>query len=119
MVKSSFQPQRPNPGSAPGTAYLTKENIVEERTSYSSSALEIDPHRWIAALRDSHDRLASIARPLTPDQLRLQSYDTEWSIAQVLSHLGSQAELFMGWLSAAVERTEPPGRESMQPVWDA
>lgn len=60
-----------------------------------------------------------MVRPLTPDQLRSQSYDTEWSIAQVLSHLGSQAELFMGWLSAAVERTEPPGRESMQPVWDA
>lgn len=92
---------------------------MEERTSRSSLGLEIDPHRWIAALHDWQDRLASIVRPLTPDQLRSQSYDTEWSIAQVLSHLGSQAELFMGWLSAAVERTEPPGRESMQPVWDA
>jgi len=92
---------------------------VEERTSDSSSGLEIDPHRWIAALRDSQDRLASMVRSLTPGQLRSQSYDTEWSIAQVLSHLGSQAELFMGWLTAAVERAEPPGRESMQPVWDA
>jgi len=92
---------------------------VEERRSHSSSGLEIDPHRWIPALRRSQDRLASIVRPLTPDQLRSQSYDTEWSIAQVLSHLWSQAELFMGWLTAAIERVQPPGRESMQPVWDA
>jgi len=94
---------------------------VKERTSPSSAGLEPDPdaHRWIAALRHSQDRLASIVQPLSPDQLRSQSYDTEWSIAHVLSHLGSQAELGMGWLSAAVEGTESAGRESMQPVWDA
>jgi len=101
------------------TSYFIKEKLVEERTSHLSSGLELDPHRWITALRHSQDRLASIVHPLTPDQLRSPSYDTEWSIAQVLSHLGSQAELFMGWLSAAVERAEPPGRESMQPIWDA
>lgn len=92
---------------------------MAERTSHSSSGLETDPLRWIAALRHSQDRLASIVRPLTPDQLRSQSYDTESSIAQVLSHIGSQSELGMGWLVAAVERAQPPGRESMQPVWDA
>ncbi len=37
----------------------------------------------------------------------------------MLGHLGSQAELFTGWLTAALEGTEPPGREVMQPIWDA
>jgi uncharacterized protein (TIGR03083 family) len=80
--------------------------------------METDPHRWIAVLRNSQHRLASIVRPLSPEQLRGPSYH-DWTIAQVLGHLGSQAELFGGWLTAAVDRTDPPGRESMQPVWDA
>ena len=29
----------------------------------------------------------------SPDQLRAQSYDDDWTIAQVLSHLGSGAEI--------------------------
>jgi uncharacterized protein (TIGR03083 family) len=33
--------------------------------------------------------------------------------------MGSQAEIFGMWLTAALEGTDPPGRESMQPVWDA
>lgn len=81
--------------------------------------METDPLVWMHALRQSQDRLAVIASPLTSQQLRGPSYDTEWNIAQVLSHLGSQAELFEGWLTAAIEGTEPPPRESMQPVWDA
>jgi uncharacterized protein (TIGR03083 family) len=80
--------------------------------------VETNPHRWIAALRHSQDRLASVAQPLTPEQLRGPSYHS-WTIAQVLGHLGSQAEIFTAWLTAAVEGTEPPGREFMQPIWDA
>src|SRR5260370_32267705 len=41
-----------------------------------------DPRTWIATLRESHDNLDSIVRPLTPAGVRGQSYDTEWSIAQ-------------------------------------
>jgi len=36
-----------------------------------------------------------------------------------MGHLGSQGELFSGWVTAATEGTEPPGPETMQPVWDA
>jgi len=49
-----------------------------------------DPTPWISALRASHDRLAGIAGTLDADGLREQSYAKEWSVAQVLSHLGSQ-----------------------------
>jgi uncharacterized protein (TIGR03083 family) len=81
--------------------------------------METRPRRWISVLRKSQNRLASIVTPLTPDQLDDRSYDTEWTIAQVLSHLGSQAEFFSALLTAAVDGTDPPGQEFMQPVWDA
>src|SRR5438270_10436418 len=80
--------------------------------------METDPRRWISALRRSQDQLVSLVRPLTPEQLRGPSYH-DWTIAEVLGHMGSQAEIFMEWLTAAVEGTEPPGRESIQPIWDA
>jgi uncharacterized protein (TIGR03083 family) len=80
--------------------------------------METNPHRWIGALRHSQDHLAALLRPLTPEQLRGPSYH-DWTIAEVLGHMGSQAEIFGMWLTAALEGTDPPGRESMQPVWDA
>jgi uncharacterized protein (TIGR03083 family) len=79
--------------------------------------METDVRTEIGALRRSQDRLASLVQPLNAEELQLQSYDTEWSIAQVLSHLGSQAELFESWIDAGTEGTELPGRESMQAVW--
>ena len=51
-------------------------------------AMSTDP---LDALRASADRLAALVEPLTPDELRLSAYPTEWTIAQVLSHLGSGA----------------------------
>jgi uncharacterized protein (TIGR03083 family) len=61
-----------------------------------------DPRALIGVLRNSHERLAGLARPLTPEQLRAQSYDTDWTIAQVLSHLGSGAEIATLSLAAAL-----------------
>lgn len=80
--------------------------------------MDTNPQHWIAALRQSQDRLAALAHPLTPEDLRRSSYHS-WTIAQVLGHLGSQAEIFTAWLTAALEETEPPGREAMLPIWDA
>lgn len=77
-----------------------------------------DARMVITALRQSEDRLASIVQSLSPPELKERSYH-DWSIAQVMSHLGSQAELFEGWLTSGLEGVEPPGRETMQPVWDA
>jgi len=54
--------------------------------------MELSPDRWISALRHSHNRLRAAVEPLSPDQLGRPSYASEWSIAQVLSHLGSQAD---------------------------
>ena len=77
-----------------------------------------DPRTYIATLRESHDKLESLARPLTPEQLRGQSYDTDWSIAQVLSHLGSGAQISLLMLPGALGEAEPAGREAFPAVWD-
>jgi uncharacterized protein (TIGR03083 family) len=80
--------------------------------------MESNPHVWIETLRRSHDRLAQLAEPLTPDQLREQSYCTDWSVAQVLSHLGSGAEIALMMLPGALGEAEPVSRDAFPPVWD-
>jgi uncharacterized protein (TIGR03083 family) len=69
----------------------------------------------IAALRASHDLLRSTAAPLRPDEVRAPAYPSEWSIAQVLSHLGSGSEIMMLAVDAAPASVP---RESYQPIWD-
>jgi len=78
-----------------------------------------DPRTLISVLRNSHDRLDALARPLSPEQLRAQSYDTDWTIAQVLSHLGSSAEIATLGLAAALGGRGQVGRDSFPPIWDA
>jgi uncharacterized protein (TIGR03083 family) len=80
--------------------------------------MESNPRVWIDALRQSHERLLGLVGPLTPEQLGGQSYASEWSIAQVLSHLGSGAEIAMMNLPVALGQSEPVGRDAFQPVWD-
>jgi uncharacterized protein (TIGR03083 family) len=72
---------------------------------------------WIRAARDSHERLSGIAAGLTEDQLVAQSYDTEWTVAQVLSHIGSGAEIFGLILDASLAGADAPGGEQFQAVW--
>jgi uncharacterized protein (TIGR03083 family) len=81
--------------------------------------MEPSPGPWISALRHSHDRLRASVEPLGLAQLKQRSYASEWSIAQVLSHLGSQAEIFGLFLEAGLTGQEPPGREEFVPIWDS
>jgi len=78
-----------------------------------------DPLPWISVLRSSQDRLAALVEPLGPDQVDAPSMAGEWSVAQVLSHLGSQAEIFGAILDAALEQRPLPGPDAFPPVWDA
>jgi uncharacterized protein (TIGR03083 family) len=80
--------------------------------------MESSPRAWIETLRRSHERLAGLVGPLTPDQLREQSYCTDWSVAQVLSHLGSGAEIALMVLPGALGEAEPVSRDAFGPVWD-
>jgi uncharacterized protein (TIGR03083 family) len=72
----------------------------------------------VRAVRASHDRLAGLVAGLDGDGLRAQSFDTEWSIADVLSHLGSGAEIFALYVDAAANGGDPPSREAFPGIWD-
>jgi uncharacterized protein (TIGR03083 family) len=73
----------------------------------------------VRAVRASHDRLAGLVAGLDADALRAQSYDTEWTVADVLSHLGSGAEIFSRLIEAGVTGGNPPGPDDFTSVWDA
>jgi uncharacterized protein (TIGR03083 family) len=77
-----------------------------------------DPRIWIATLRRSHDNLARIAGPMTAEQVRDPSYCRDWSNAQVLSHLGSGAEIALMSLPGALGEGPPVSRDAFPPVWD-
>ena len=81
--------------------------------------MENDPAPFVQALRHSHDSLRALVEPLTDGQLEQRSFCTDWSVAQVLSHLGSQAEGFGLWLDAGLTGQDPPGPEVFPPIWDA
>jgi uncharacterized protein (TIGR03083 family) len=49
------------------------------------------PKTHLEVLRTSADRLRALVAPLDDDDLDRSAYPTEWSIADVLSHLGSGA----------------------------
>ncbi len=71
----------------------------------------------IAVLRDHHDRLAKTVADLTPEQLEAPSAAADWSVAQVLSHLGSGAEIFHPLYAAGIAGETPPESDN-QAVWD-
>jgi uncharacterized protein (TIGR03083 family) len=80
--------------------------------------MEPSPAPWISALRHSHDTLQAAVEPLDSGRLEELSYASEWSIAQVLSHLGSQAEIFWMFLDAGLNGQDAPGPEAFGPIWD-
>ncbi|KUL28747.1 maleylpyruvate isomerase N-terminal domain-containing protein [Actinoplanes awajinensis] len=74
--------------------------------------------RTIAALRSEYDLLAGTVPSLSADQLTGPSGATEWTIADVLSHLGSGAEITHAGLRAALGEAEAPGPDFNQGIWD-
>ncbi len=78
----------------------------------------VDPTPWIAATRHSHNRFVDLVGPLTEDQLCSPSRADEWSIADVASHLGSQAEIFERFVVAGRDGTPAPGPADFAPIWD-
>jgi uncharacterized protein (TIGR03083 family) len=60
-------------------------------------------------LSSSASRLAAVVEPLGPDAIRQQSYCDDWTVADVLSHLGSGAVIFRERIDGEVEA---------QAIWD-
>jgi len=70
----------------------------------------------IAELRAIHDRLAATVAGLSPEQLTAPSGAEEWTVADVLSHLGSGAEISRYPVVAGAGA--PEEAPTNQEVWD-
>ena len=70
----------------------------------------------IDALRSGHDELVVLVADLDTDDLTAPSAAREWDLSQVLSHLGSGAEIGLGTLRRALdpELVSEPNQE----IWD-
>ncbi len=77
-----------------------------------------DINAWINALRGSHERFRSTLARLDDAGVEGPSYDDGWSIAQVASHLGSQAEIFGLFLGAGLNGEAAPGGEQFAAIWE-
>ncbi|GAA0607594.1 maleylpyruvate isomerase family protein [Kribbella sandramycini] len=72
----------------------------------------------IAALRTGYDRLADFVKGYDDAALAGPSAATEWDVAQVLSHLGSGAEIMLHTLQRALdEKPGAAGGDFYQSVW--
>ncbi|MGW4058139.1 maleylpyruvate isomerase family mycothiol-dependent enzyme [Amycolatopsis sp. NPDC004747] len=71
--------------------------------------------RTITALRSEHDTLAALVRGFTDEQLAAPSGAAEWTVAQVLSHLGSGAEI--GRAPIATATGETVAAEDNRTIW--
>lgn len=69
------------------------------------------------ALTHSVDHLRSLVEGLDESQLVASAYPSEWTVADVMSHLGSGAIIFKRGVDDALEARETPPQFN-QSVWD-
>jgi uncharacterized protein (TIGR03083 family) len=71
----------------------------------------------IAALRTGYDRLANLVTNFDDEALAGPSAASEWDIAQVLSHLGSGAEIMTNTIQLALDGKPRADNDFNQNVW--
>ena len=69
------------------------------------------------ALQESVDRLRTVTGALDAEQLRSSAYPTEWTIADVLSHIGSGAVIMRRRLEDTLAGVDTPA-DAAPAVWD-
>ena len=85
----------------------------------SSSAITSETANWLAAVDDSSCRLRELVADMGDARLGTPSYAAGWTIAQVLSHLGSAAEIGTVLIRRGVDGdTSAPTPADTGPVWD-
>ncbi|HEY4453918.1 MAG TPA: maleylpyruvate isomerase family mycothiol-dependent enzyme [Pseudonocardiaceae bacterium] len=76
--------------------------------------------RTIAALHTEHDTLVALLDGIGDDQLNSPSGADDWTVAQVLSHLGSGAEIGRAPIArAAGESVDAEDNQTIWARWDA
>src|SRR4051794_15365191 len=82
---------------------------MTETTPDASPSGAPDPSRaHVDALRSSVERLRDLAAPMSEEELTAGAYPAEWTVAQVLSHLGSGAVIMQRRLDDAVAGQDTP-----------
>jgi uncharacterized protein (TIGR03083 family) len=76
------------------------------------------PDALLAELRASVERLRDLVTPLDDRQLEAPAYPNDWTIADVLSHLGSGAVIMQRRLEDALAG-QPTPDDFANPIWDA
>jgi uncharacterized protein (TIGR03083 family) len=85
----------------------------------SNSMITTETATWLTAVDDSSRRLRNLVVGMSDADLGAPSYAAGWSVAQVLSHLGSAAEIGTGLLRRAVAGdASAPTSADTAPVWD-
>jgi uncharacterized protein (TIGR03083 family) len=77
-----------------------------------------NPSQLLDVLAGSHDRLTDRVSDLSGLGLRTGSYCADWTVAQVLSHLGSGAEIFRSYIDAVEAGHEPPSTDTFPAIWE-
>lgn len=76
--------------------------------------------RTIDSLRSEHDVLVAFVSALSEDQLAAASGADDWTVSQVISHLGSGAEIGRPPIAiAAGETVQPEDNQTIWARWDA
>jgi len=74
--------------------------------------------RVITALRSTHQDLAATVNSMSNVKLAATSGAAPWTVAQVLSHLGSGAVITLATIEAATTGQTAPGSGFNQSTWD-
>jgi uncharacterized protein (TIGR03083 family) len=85
-------------------------------TSLSGAAEPSQAH--VHALRSSVERLHGLAEAMSEEELTTGAYPTEWTVAQVLSHLGSGAVITQRRLEDALAGQDTPD-DFAPSIWDS
>lgn len=72
----------------------------------------------LTVLQSLHASLAAGVAPLGAEDVVRPAFPSEWSIAQVMSHLGSGAEIFSLFLASGRSGEAAPEFEEFSRIWD-
>jgi uncharacterized protein (TIGR03083 family) len=83
-----------------------------------STSAELAGRDVLEALHSSHLHLVAALNEVDDEHVSDPSYDDDWTIAQVASHLGSGADIFSLVLDAGLREQPAPGLDQFKPVWE-
>jgi uncharacterized protein (TIGR03083 family) len=82
--------------------------MIDATPATSSSAAPEPSRAHVDAVRFSVERLRDLAAPMSEEELTAGAYPAEWTVAQVLSHLGSGAVIMQRRLEDALAGQDTP-----------